>query len=258
MSKIDTESLKSAHNIVDYINQYVPLKKAGANHVACCPFHNEKSPSFTVNEAKQFYHCFGCGVSGNVIDFAMNYQGVEFIDACKMLGADIDLMPSEKVKANQNRVISSLPSFDARLTDEQLSQLDYDPQFTAKIIDVTSNKVVNIYDVIADKFLAGGISHLAGAFLNPNESLNFIVCCDYKQGFKVVEALNCNALVAFSPLNIKLICEAKLNIKTMPLLTPDDTYAHNLADVKNWIFAPDYKSTDFAKYKKGCGLDKIF
>jgi len=63
-------------DIVDVIGRYVPLKKSGANHLACCPFHSEKTPSFTVSPAKQFYHCFGCGAHGNAISFLMEYQGL--------------------------------------------------------------------------------------------------------------------------------------------------------------------------------------
>ena len=56
-------------DVVDIINKRVPLKKAGANFVACCPFHQEKTPSFSVSPSKQFYHCFGCGAHGDVINF---------------------------------------------------------------------------------------------------------------------------------------------------------------------------------------------
>ncbi len=72
-------------DIVDLIDAHVPLKKAGANYAACCPFHNEKSPSFTVSPTKQFYHCFGCGAHGTAIGFMMEYSGMGFIDAVKDL-----------------------------------------------------------------------------------------------------------------------------------------------------------------------------
>ncbi len=72
-------------DIVDLIDSYVPLKKAGANFAACCPFHNEKSPSFTVSPTKQFYHCFGCGAHGTAIGFVMEYQGLGFVEAIKDL-----------------------------------------------------------------------------------------------------------------------------------------------------------------------------
>jgi DNA primase len=83
-------------DIVDVVDKSVPLKKAGANYTACCPFHNEKSPSFTVSPVKQFYHCFGCGASGTAISFLMEYQGLSFVEAihelAKMAGV---IVPQE-------------------------------------------------------------------------------------------------------------------------------------------------------------------
>ena len=74
-------------DIVDIIQRHLPLKKAGANYSACCPFHNEKSPSFTVSPSKQFYHCFGCGAHGDAIGFLMEYSGLGYIEAIKDLAA---------------------------------------------------------------------------------------------------------------------------------------------------------------------------
>ena len=79
-------------DIVDLIDGYVPLKKAGSNFAACCPFHNEKSPSFTVSPSKQFYHCFGCGAHGTAIGFLMEYSGLGFIDAIKELSSRVGLL----------------------------------------------------------------------------------------------------------------------------------------------------------------------
>jgi len=75
------DDLISRSDIVAFIDQLVPLKKAGKNYSACCPFHDEKSPSFTVSESKQFYHCFGCGAHGNIVSFAMEHLRQEFPDA---------------------------------------------------------------------------------------------------------------------------------------------------------------------------------
>ncbi len=72
-------------DLVDLIDEHVPLKKAGANYVACCPFHNERSPSFTVSPSKQFYHCFGCGAHGNSIGFLIEYSGLGFVEAVREL-----------------------------------------------------------------------------------------------------------------------------------------------------------------------------
>ena len=79
------EELLARVDIVDVVDSYVPLKKAGRNHQACCPFHNEKTPSFTVSQQKQFYHCFGCGANGTAISFLMEYSGLSFPEAIEEL-----------------------------------------------------------------------------------------------------------------------------------------------------------------------------
>lgn len=81
------QDLLSRLDIVDVVESHLPLKRAGTNLVACCPFHSERSPSFTVSPAKQFYHCFGCGAHGNAIGFVMEYSGLGFIEAIKELAA---------------------------------------------------------------------------------------------------------------------------------------------------------------------------
>jgi DNA primase len=78
-------------DIVEVIERYVPLKKKGVNYQACCPFHNEKSPSFTVSPTKQFYHCFGCGAHGTAISFMMEHAGLDFPEAVKDLAGRVGL-----------------------------------------------------------------------------------------------------------------------------------------------------------------------
>jgi len=90
------QELLNRVDIVDVVDRSVPLKKAGANYSACCPFHNEKSPSFTVSPTKQFYHCFGCGAHGTAIGFLMEYQGVSFVEAVQDLAKNVGLtVPQE-------------------------------------------------------------------------------------------------------------------------------------------------------------------
>ncbi|MCD6048148.1 MAG: dnaG [Gammaproteobacteria bacterium] len=91
------DHLIARSDIVDIIQERVQLKKAGKNFVACCPFHQEKTPSFNVSQVKQFYHCFGCGVSGNVISFLMDYDRLGFIDAIEFLAKRAGVeVPREK------------------------------------------------------------------------------------------------------------------------------------------------------------------
>src|SRR5438067_2382671 len=85
------QTLLARVDIVSVVDRYVPLKKAGANFAACCPFHTEKTPSFTVSPSKQFYHCFGCGAHGTAVGFLMEYGGKSFPDAVEELARDAGL-----------------------------------------------------------------------------------------------------------------------------------------------------------------------
>lgn len=85
------QELLARVDIVDVVERYVPLRKGGANYSACCPFHSEKTPSFTVSPAKQFYHCFGCGAHGSAVGFVMQYSGIGFIEAIEELASSVGL-----------------------------------------------------------------------------------------------------------------------------------------------------------------------
>jgi DNA primase len=85
------QTLLSRVDIVDVVERYVPLRKAGANFSACCPFHNEKTPSFTVSPTKQFFHCFGCGAHGTAIGFLMEHAGMSFPEAVEHLAGSVGL-----------------------------------------------------------------------------------------------------------------------------------------------------------------------
>ena len=79
------EEVRMKNDIVDVVSQYVKLNKRGSTYFGLCPFHNEKTPSFSVTPAKQMYYCFGCGAGGNVITFVMEYENYTFVEAVKML-----------------------------------------------------------------------------------------------------------------------------------------------------------------------------
>ena len=89
------QDLLNRVDIVDVVQRYVQLKKGGANFLDLCPFHGEKTPSFTVSPAKQFYHCFGCQKHGNAIGFMMDYAGMGYIDALKDLAASVGMQVPE-------------------------------------------------------------------------------------------------------------------------------------------------------------------
>ena len=91
------DDLLTRVDVVDLIDSYLPLKKTGSNYVARCPFHTEKTPSFSVSRRKQFYHCFGCGASGNAIGFLMDYSHLNFVEAVEDLASFVGIdVPREE------------------------------------------------------------------------------------------------------------------------------------------------------------------
>jgi len=90
------QDLLNRVDIVDVVGRYVQLKKGGANFMGLCPFHNEKSPSFTVSPTKQFYHCFGCGAHGTAISFLIEYSGMGFVEAVKDLAQNVGMVVPER------------------------------------------------------------------------------------------------------------------------------------------------------------------
>jgi DNA primase len=110
------QSLLGRVDIVDVIDRYVKLKKAGANFSACCPFHNEKTPSFTVSPSKQFYHCFGCGAHGNAIGFLMEYSGVTYPEAIHTLASQMGMEVPE-TRTHFAKAASSSPGIAARMLE---------------------------------------------------------------------------------------------------------------------------------------------
>jgi len=112
-------------DIVEIIDARVPLRKKGNNHSACCPFHNEKTPSFSVSQSKQFYHCFGCGVSGNAISFLMDYDRLSFVEAIELLANQCGLqVPHEEgqVQAKPQNDLYELMERAAKYYQQELRQ----------------------------------------------------------------------------------------------------------------------------------------
>jgi DNA primase len=113
--RVFINELLARTDIIDLIDARVKLKKQGKNYHACCPFHHEKTPSFTINAEKQFYYCFGCGAHGNAVDFLMNYDRLEFIETIEELATMNGLeMPYEagigltKIKRHQRQTLYQL------------------------------------------------------------------------------------------------------------------------------------------------------
>lgn len=105
-----TDELRTRLSIVDVVSRRVPLTKKGQNYWGCCPFHNEKTPSFSVNEDKGFYHCFGCGEHGDIISFTMKSENVGFVDAIKEL-ADMAGMKLPEFKPRDPAIVQREESY---------------------------------------------------------------------------------------------------------------------------------------------------
>ena len=101
------EEIRIRNDIVDVIGSYIKLQKKGSNHMGLCPFHNEKTPSFSVSSSKQMYHCFGCGVGGNVFTFIMEYENYTFVETLKLLASRVGVnLPEEEYSEEAKRQAS--------------------------------------------------------------------------------------------------------------------------------------------------------
>ncbi|MDD4930447.1 MAG: DNA primase [Gallionella sp.] len=157
------QDLLNRIDIVDVVERHVPLKKAGANYVACCPFHNEKSPSFTVSQSKQFYHCFGCGVHGTAISFVMEHLGLGFVEAVEDLAQSVGMdVPHERSGQPARSVAPDLYEVTQVATRYYRDQL----KISVRAIDYLKQR--GLSGEIAAKFAIGyapdGWQNLAAAF----------------------------------------------------------------------------------------------
>ena len=112
-------------DIVDVVGRYVQLKKGGANFMGLCPFHSEKSPSFTVSPTKQFYHCFGCGAHGTSIGFLIEYSGMGFVDAVKDLAQNVGMVVPESDDKIPPAQRAQIAAHSMALTDAMTHACDY-------------------------------------------------------------------------------------------------------------------------------------
>ena len=129
------DELLAKVDIVDIIDEQVPLKKGGANYMACCPFHKEKTPSFSVSPTKQFYHCFSCGAHGSAIGFVMEHQGLSFPEAVQFLADRVGMAvpkvrgqnDNPEVRAERKKKQQTLEETTAAAADFYAQQLKFNP-----------------------------------------------------------------------------------------------------------------------------------
>ncbi|MFT5161714.1 MAG: DNA primase [Alteromonadaceae bacterium] len=150
-------------DIVELIDGYVPLKKAGKNYQACCPFHNEKSPSFSVSADKQFYHCFGCGMSGNAITFLMEYDKLEFVEAIEDLAQKHHMeVPTEDGK------ILAKPQYSKAVIQSDFELMEQVSRFFRHQLKHHANSKT-VIDYVKNRGLSGEVVKQFGIGYSPSE-----------------------------------------------------------------------------------------
>lgn len=233
MKGFDTEflqQLKSKIDIVDVISSYVSLEKKGMNYWACCPFHHEKTPSFSVNSVDQYYHCFGCGASGDAITFVREMETVDFMDAVKIL--------AERAKI-------PLPdlNFDSEKTIEQKRKRDA----ILKILRASARFYLNNLnsghaDAHIDYILSRKLSSSTVRKFGLGASLDFKTLPQYllDQGFRREDILDSGAVVE-SDRHAGRLIDAQGGRLIFPIINAlDDVVAFG---------GRVLEKTDFAKYK---------
>src|SRR6476469_3649014 len=112
------EQIAAANDIVEVIGSYFPLRRAGSTFKALCPFHQEKTPSFTVSPQRQTFHCFGCGVGGSVFRFVMDYEHLDFLAAVHKLTARVGLTLVEEIRSEDETKQPKARRLSMRLQEE--------------------------------------------------------------------------------------------------------------------------------------------
>lgn len=150
------QALVARADIVALINSRIPLKRSGQNYMACCPFHNEKTPSFSVSPTRQMYHCFGCGASGSIINFLINYENLEFKEAVEALaaieGVEIPYERGQNYNPQQAQKYETLLKALEKATEFYQTQLRAHPD---KDLAVTYLKNRGVSGEIAQQFSLG-------------------------------------------------------------------------------------------------------
>lgn len=159
------DDLLARVDIVDIVDSRVKLKKQGKNYGACCPFHNEKTPSFSVSQEKQFYHCFGCGAHGNSIDFVMEFDRLDFVEAIEELASGLGLeVPREQRSPGQFSPANQTNSQERRDLYDLMGNI---AQFYRSQLKIASNKAAIEY--LKNRGLSGEIVQKFGIGYVPDD-----------------------------------------------------------------------------------------
>lgn len=211
---LQTEIDRANYDIVAVITKYLPLRKAGKNYSACCPFHNEKSPSFTVNEAKGFFYCFGCGASGDAIKFVELHDNCNFPAAVESINGNAPVVITPQMIKKRKAIDHSVKPSDHRQDGEKSAALiekttlienhmyllknNTAPFQSAKalkgalIVELFNEPgdLVNLAAITMDgniHYCAGGISYGAVATLEPAQEHDgsIILTMDYAEAWRL-------------------------------------------------------------------------
>ncbi len=186
------EEVVNRSDIVAVVSQYVKLKKTGKNHKGLCPFHNEKTPSFIVSEDRQRYHCFGCGASGDVIEFIINMEKLDFVDALEYLAEQNGIRLEDYLKKHDNTKIVRDKSLLYDLMREAAIYYYNNLKNNVSALDYLKNREINIKTIktfglgFATEKWDGAIRHLnksKGFSLEDMERCGLIIKRDKSSGY---------------------------------------------------------------------------
>lgn len=266
MDKHDIEYVKAANNIVDVINQYVPLKKNGKNYTGLCPFHSEKTPSFTVQEDKQFYYCFGCGASGDVVKFVQEYSGCDFMDAYKELGGKVEFQARETVIKNMKKA-SRINNFKeppdhkedgdlankyiAKCISESVGGVDFFKYKGGYMLPIynTDFELVNAVNFRHGEpmnFIAGGITYGGFTPVRVNDSENWLACVTLADARYLAHEKNINVAACWDSHAMKYLCLwCSGDLKIWPVIRDcdDDFLCYEMA----WVRLDENKNVEKMK-----------
>jgi DNA primase len=170
------EQVRTSSDIVDIIGLYVRLKKRGRNFLALCPFHNEKTPSFTVSPEKQVYHCFGCGVGGNVFTFLMEHEKMSFAEAVRFLAQRLNI-PVRETRSDRDRDEMDRLYYAHRVAVEYYRDLLKLPRYRKPVLEqylkgrrgITDESIEQFSLGLAGESWEGLVKHAAGKDLKPQD-----------------------------------------------------------------------------------------
>lgn len=260
MDKHDIEMLKASHDIVDIVERYVPLKKNGKNYTGLCPFHSEKTPSFTVQQDKQMFYCFGCGAGGDVLKFVMDYSGYDFREAIKELGGDIEFQSSDKVLANMRRAeklrrwrVPDDNKEDGELANKYMAKCHCENVGGVDLFKYKGGYMLPIYNADFElvnavnfrhgepmSFIAGGRTYGGFTPIRKNDSSKWLACVSLSDGRFIAEDKGVNVAVCWDTHSLKYLCKWNNgDLKIWPVLreNDDDWIAYEM----DWVRLDNYK-----------------